>query len=90
LSYQAITFTWVPSTTLVSGASKIAEYGEPTMSDETSGSSLYWRIPSSSPLAARSQKIAFSRSRRPSSVATLIRASGDSLSPIAPEGRSAA
>jgi hypothetical protein len=40
LSYHATTFTWVPSRTAVSPPSKIAEYGDLTMSVETSGSSL--------------------------------------------------
>ena len=40
LSYQATTLTCVPSTTAVRPASKIAEYGDLTMSEETSGSSL--------------------------------------------------
>jgi hypothetical protein len=40
LSYQAMTLTCVPSTTAVRPASKIAEYGDLTMSEETSGSSL--------------------------------------------------
>ena len=44
--------------TLVSGASKIAEYGEPTMSDETSGSSLYSRMPASGGSPARSANAA--------------------------------
>ena len=40
LSYQAMTFTWVSSITLVSPASKIDEYADPTMSLETIGSSV--------------------------------------------------
>ena len=56
MSYQATTFT-VPPTTVVRPASKIDEYGDLTTSLETSGSSLYRRIPSSAPASARSRKI---------------------------------
>ena len=41
--------TSVPSSTAVSSASKIDEYGFLTMSDETIGSSVYARMPSSAP-----------------------------------------
>jgi hypothetical protein len=40
LSYHARTLTWVPSTTDVSEASKIDEYEDLTMSEETIGSSV--------------------------------------------------
>jgi hypothetical protein len=40
LSYHARTYTWVPSTTDVSAASKIDEYEDLTMSEETIGSSV--------------------------------------------------
>src|SRR4051794_38873208 len=53
LSYHAINLTRRPPMTIVSGASKIDEYGEVTMSVETIGSSLYCRIPSSGPESAR-------------------------------------
>src|SRR5215211_6474474 len=52
LSYQPKTFTIVPEA-IVSSLSKMQEYVEPTMSCETIGSSVYWRIPSSGPPAAR-------------------------------------
>ena len=51
LSYQATTLTCLPSTR-VSAASKIDEAGLPVMSDETSGSSEYSRMPASGPSAA--------------------------------------
>jgi len=49
LSYHDTTFTSLSSITIVSGASKIDEYDDLTMSLETIGSSLYRRIPSSAP-----------------------------------------
>ena len=44
LSYHENTFTNRSPTAIVSGASKIDEWGFPTMSTDTIGSSLYWRI----------------------------------------------
>src|SRR5688572_27057025 len=44
LSYQPITFTRFP-TTEVNSASKTQEWGFPTMSEETMGSSVYCKIP---------------------------------------------
>ena len=44
LSYQPITLTMVPCA-IVERPSMMQEYGLPTMSDETIGSSVYWRIP---------------------------------------------
>src|SRR6185312_4781711 len=52
LSYQATTFTRSPSMTFVSAASTIALLELCSRSDETTGSSVYARIPFSSPSAA--------------------------------------
>ena len=46
LSYQAMTLTSVPSTTVVSSRSMMAARGSPTMSADTSGSSETPRMPS--------------------------------------------
>ena len=51
LSYQATTFTLRPSTR-VSAESKIDDAGSPVMSEETSASSEYSRMPASGPAAA--------------------------------------
>ena len=52
MSYQETTLTSVPSMTAVSPLSKIDEYGLVTMSVETSGSSVYWRMPAHAGSAA--------------------------------------
>jgi len=62
LSYHDTTFTSLSSITIVSGASKIDEYDDLTMSLETIGSSLYRRIPSSAPASAFSAKAALTSS----------------------------
>ena len=45
LSYQATSFTWRLSCTLVSGASKMVDAGLPMISDDTKGSSVYYITP---------------------------------------------
>jgi hypothetical protein len=55
LSYQEKTLTRFPFA-IVRSLSKIDEYDEWTMSVETIGSSVYWRIPSRSPLSAFERK----------------------------------
>src|SRR5215467_15557834 len=52
LSYQEKIFTSLPPKTLVSGASKIDDAGLPLKSTDTSGASLYARMPLSGPSAA--------------------------------------
>src|SRR4029078_10700858 len=52
LSYQAQTFTRVPSITLVSVASYGAERGSWLKSTDTSGPSVYWRMPLRAPCEA--------------------------------------
>src|SRR6185437_8502523 len=52
LSYQEHTLTSVPSMTLVSVASKMEECGSPLKSTDTSGRSLYARMPFRLPVAA--------------------------------------
>src|SRR5678815_2297237 len=49
LSYHAKTFTMRSPETIVSGATKTAECGLPTMSWETIGSSMYCKIPRRDP-----------------------------------------
>src|SRR3990170_412277 len=51
LSYQPITLTMFPMA-IVESASNTHECGSPTMSEETSGSSVYLRIPRRRPSAA--------------------------------------
>ena len=62
MSYQETTFTSLPSTTIVSGASNTDEYDDVTMSLDTIGSSLYWRMPSKRPVSACSAKAALTSS----------------------------
>src|SRR5580765_3561454 len=57
LSYQPITFTCLPCA-IVERPSMMHELGLPTTSDDTIGSSVYWRIPSQCFDAAASLKTA--------------------------------
>src|SRR3954464_10286217 len=58
-SYQPLTLSSVPSTTLVLFASMMHECGLPMKSDDTSSSSVYSRMPFMGPLDAAALNAAF-------------------------------
>ena len=73
MSYHVTIFTIVPSITAVSPLSKIDEYGFVTMSEDTIGSSVYWRIPFRAPLSATAAKAALTSSTDVSRTASNVR-----------------
>ena len=57
----------------MSSESKIDEYGDLTMSEETIGSSVYWRIPAKPPVSARERNASLISSTVVSRAASTVR-----------------